>query len=108
MPSLREQTVRVNIASADSLKTRRDVHIRFMKGFRVTTDRMYSDPHALGMYADFANARRLRDEFFARSALDPDIVRGLDQLMAEAVNFRYLQAPLAAGDFAELVQVPLK
>jgi NitT/TauT family transport system substrate-binding protein len=50
----------------------------------------------------------LRDEFFARAALDPDIVRGLDQLMVEAVNFRYLQAPLAAGDFAELVQVPLK
>jgi NitT/TauT family transport system substrate-binding protein len=50
----------------------------------------------------------LRDEFFARSALDPDIVRGLDQLMAEAVNFKYLPAPLTPAQLAELVQVPLK
>jgi len=50
----------------------------------------------------------LRDEFFAKSALDPDTVKGLDQLMTEAVNFKYLPAPLSPADLAELVQVPLK
>src|SRR5262245_14857052 len=34
VPSLRGQTVRVNIANAESLKTRRDAHVRFMRGFR--------------------------------------------------------------------------
>jgi NitT/TauT family transport system substrate-binding protein len=62
------------------------------------------------MYADYrktsvAYAKRLRDEFFAKSALDPDTVKGMDALMAEVVNFKYLPAPLAP---AELVQVPLR
>jgi NitT/TauT family transport system substrate-binding protein len=113
VPSLRGQTVRVNIANADSLKARRAVHARFIRAFRETIDWMYSDPKALDMYADYrktsvANARRLRDEFFAKSALDVDTVKGLDQLMVEAVNFKYLPAPLAPAELAELVQVPLR
>src|SRR5262249_15468425 len=34
VPSLRGQTVRVNIANADSLKARRAAHVRFIQGFR--------------------------------------------------------------------------
>jgi NitT/TauT family transport system substrate-binding protein len=113
VPSLRGQTVRVNIANADSLKTRRDAHVRFMQGFRETIDWMYSDPQALAAYADYrktsiANAKRLRDEFFAKAALDPDTVKGLAQLMVEAVNFKYLPLPLTPAQVAELVQVPLR
>jgi NitT/TauT family transport system substrate-binding protein len=113
VPSLRGQTVRVNTANADSLKTRRAVHVRFMQAFRETIDWMYSDPKALDMYADYrktsvANAKRMRDEFFAKAAIDPDTVKGMDALMAEAVKFKYLPAPLTAAELAELVQVPLK
>jgi ABC-type nitrate/sulfonate/bicarbonate transport system substrate-binding protein len=113
VPSLRGQTVRVNTANADSLKTRRAVHVRFMQAFRETIDWMYSDPKALDMYADYrktsaANAKRMRDEFFAKAALDPDTVKGMDQLMSEAVRFKYLPAPLSQTDLAELVQVPLR
>jgi NitT/TauT family transport system substrate-binding protein len=113
VPSLRGQTVRVNTANAESLKTRRDAHVRFMRAFRETIDWMYSDPKALDMYADYrktsvANAKRMRDEFFAKAAIDPDTVKGMDALMAEAVKFKYLPAPLTAAELAELVQVPLK
>jgi NitT/TauT family transport system substrate-binding protein len=113
VPSLRGQTVRVNIANADSLKARRAAHVRFMQAFRETIDWMYADPKALDMYAEYrktsvASAKRLRDEFFAKSALDPDTVKGLDQLMTEAVTFKYLPAPLTPAELAELVQVPLK
>jgi NitT/TauT family transport system substrate-binding protein len=113
VPSLRGQTVRVNTANADSLKTRRAVHVRFMQAFRETIDWMYSDPKALDMYADYrktsvANAKRMRDEFFAKAAIDPDTVKGMDALMAEAVRFKYLPAPLSPAELAELVQVPLR
>jgi ABC-type nitrate/sulfonate/bicarbonate transport system substrate-binding protein len=113
VPSLRGQTVRVNTANADSLKTRRAVHVRFMQAFRETIDWMYSDPKALDMYADYrktsvANAKRMRDEFFAKAAIDPDTVKGMDALMAESVRFKYLPAPLTSAELAELVQVPLK
>jgi hypothetical protein len=32
----------------------------------------------------------------------------MDQLMAEAMSFKYLAAPLTPAELAELVQVPLK
>ena len=113
VPSLRGQTVRVNIANAESLKARRDAHVRFMQAFREVIDWMYSDPKALAMYADYRktslrNATRMRDEFFAKSALDPDTVKGVDALMVEGVNFKYLAKPLTADELREFVQVPLR
>jgi NitT/TauT family transport system substrate-binding protein len=113
VPSLRGQTVRVNVANADSLKARRDVHVRFMKAFGETIDWMYADAKALDMYADYRktslrNATRMRDEFFAKAALDPDTVKGMEALMVEAVNFKYLQKPLTVDELRELVQVPLR
>jgi ABC-type nitrate/sulfonate/bicarbonate transport system substrate-binding protein len=113
VPSLRGQTVRVNIANAESLKARRDAHVRFMQAFREVIDWMYSDPGALAMYADYRktslrNAKRMRDEFFAKSALDPDTVKGMDALMVEGVNFKCLAKPLTADELREFVQVPLR
>jgi ABC-type nitrate/sulfonate/bicarbonate transport system substrate-binding protein len=113
VPSLRGQTVRVNISNAESLKARRAAHVRFMQAFRETIDWMYSDPKALDMYAAYrktsiANAKRMRDEFFPKSAIDPDTVKGMDQLLTEAVNFKYLPKPLTPDELAELVQVPLR
>ncbi len=113
VPSLRGQTIRVNIANADNLKARRDVFVRFMLAFRETVDWMYSDPKALDMYADYRktsrrNATRMRDEFFSRAAVDPDSVKGLDALMVDAVTYKYMVKPLTPAEVAELVQVPLK
>jgi len=113
VPSLRGQTIRVNIANADNLKARRDVFVRFMQAFRETVDWMYSDPKALDMYADYRktsrrNATRMRDEFFSRAAVDPDSVKGLDALMVDAVKYKYMDQPLTPAEVAELVQVPLK
>jgi NitT/TauT family transport system substrate-binding protein len=54
------------------------------------------------------NATRLRDEFFAKSALDPNTVKGMDALMTEAVNLKYMARVLTPAEIAEFVQVPLK
>jgi ABC-type nitrate/sulfonate/bicarbonate transport system substrate-binding protein len=114
VPSLRGQTIRVNIANANSLKARRDVFVRFIKAFNETIDWMYSpDPKALEAYVAFRkttlrNATRLRDEFFAKSALDPSTVKGMDALMTEAVNLKYMARVLTPTEIAEFVQVQLK
>ena len=114
VPSLKDQTIRVNIANANSLKAERDVFVRFVKAFGETIDWMYSaDPKALEAYAAFCkttprNATRLRDEFFAKSTLDPGTVKGMDGLMAEAVNLKFMTRVLTPEELAEFVQVPLK
>ena len=56
---------------------------------------VFRDPKALEAYVAFRkttlrNATRLRDEFFAKSALDPNTVKGMDGLMTEAVNLKYM------------------
>src|SRR3954453_13376710 len=112
VPSLKGQTIRVNIANANSLKARRDVFVRFIKAFGETIDWMYSaDPKALEAYVAFRkttprNAMRLCDEFFAKSALDPSTVKGLDGLMTEAVNLKFMARVLTPDELAEFVQVP--
>jgi NitT/TauT family transport system substrate-binding protein len=114
VPSLKGQTIRVNTANANALKERRDVFVRFMKAFGETIDWMYSsDPEALEAYVAFRkttprNAARLRDEFFSKAALDPNTVKGMDGLMSEAVNLKYMARVLTPTELAEFVQVPLK
>jgi NitT/TauT family transport system substrate-binding protein len=114
VPSLKGQTIRVNTANANALKERRDVFVRFMKAFGETIDWMYSsDPKALEAYVAFRkttprNAARLRDEFFPKSALDPNTVKGMDGLMSEAVNLKYMSRVLTPSELAEFVQVPLR
>ena len=50
----------------------------------------------------------LRDEFFAKSPLDPGTVKGMDGLMAEAVNLKFMTRVLTPEELAEFVRVPLK
>ena len=47
-------------------------------------------------------------EFFAKSALDPSTVKGMDGLMTEAVNLKFMTRVLTPTELAEFVQVPLK
>jgi NitT/TauT family transport system substrate-binding protein len=82
IPKIREKTVRVMIANADTLQTRKDVLTRFVQGYRESLEWMYSDPAAPKAYAQFVGAseavgRRLRDEFFTKDMLSPDNIMGL-------------------------------
>ena len=73
---------------------------------------MYSDnPQVLKDYAAFvqvpeAMARRVRDEFFPRRLVDPDEIKGVDSLLKEAVNLKFISAPLTQQQLAELIQIP--
>jgi hypothetical protein len=66
---------------------------------------------ALKIYADFvgiseAKAKRTRDEFFPKAAIDPDRVVGLDTIVKDAVELKFTAAPLTKEQIAELVQIP--
>ena len=51
-------------------------------------------------------AKRTRDDFFPRSAIDPDKVVGLDTIVPDAVALKYTAAPLTKEQLAELIQIP--
>ena len=108
---VRGQTIRVLVANADVLARRKDVIERFMKAYRESIDYIYSSsPQVIADYAEFARvpepmAKRVRDEFFPKNLVNPDQIHGLDSLMNEAVNLKFIPAPLSKEQTAELIQI---
>jgi NitT/TauT family transport system substrate-binding protein len=111
---VRGQTIRVIVANAEALAKRKDAVARFMDAYRETIDYMYGpDPRVIKDYAEFVGvpedvAKRVRDEFFPKSLIWPDEIKGLDHVMAEAVSLKFLPAPLTKEQLAELIQIPAK
>jgi NitT/TauT family transport system substrate-binding protein len=76
------QTIRVIVANADALAKRKDVIVRFMQAYREAIDYMYSDnPQVIKDYAEFVRCpsrwrKRVRDDFFPKSLLWPDEIKG--------------------------------
>jgi ABC-type nitrate/sulfonate/bicarbonate transport system substrate-binding protein len=109
---VRGQTIRVMVANTEALKNRKEVIDRFMAAYRESIDYMYSDnPQVIADYAEFtktplAVAKQVRDEFFPKSLIDPDKIIGLDTLVPEAVNLKFIPAPLSKEQLAELIQIP--
>jgi NitT/TauT family transport system substrate-binding protein len=108
---VRGQTIRVLVANADVLAKRKDVIERFMTAYRESIDYMYSsNPRVITDYAEFAKvqepmAKRVRDEFFPKDLVNPDQIHGLNSLMSEAVNLKFIPAPLSKEQTAELIQI---
>jgi NitT/TauT family transport system substrate-binding protein len=111
VPTLRHQTIRVQIVNANALKERKDVMVRFMRAYRESLDWMYSDPLAVKYYAETIKLpERLvvmqRDQYNPKEALSPDRLSDLDQVMADAVEMKFLDAPLTKAQLTELFQIP--
>jgi NitT/TauT family transport system substrate-binding protein len=111
VPTLRNQTIRVQIVNANALKERKDVMIRFMRGYRESLDWMYSNPLAVKYYAETIKQPESlvvmqRDQYNPKEALSPDRLSDIDQVMADAVEMKFLDAPLAKPQLAEFFQIP--
>ncbi|MFL6799493.1 MAG: ABC transporter substrate-binding protein [Xanthobacteraceae bacterium] len=110
-PEFDKQTNRVIIANAGELAARPDVITRFMRGYRDALAWIYSSPEGLNAYAAFAKlsdatARRALQEFLPLSAVNPDRISGLDEVMADAIRFKFISAPLTREQLSELIQIP--
>jgi NitT/TauT family transport system substrate-binding protein len=107
----KNQTVRLNVTNLRALQGRKAAIDRYARAYRETVDWMYADPQAVRIYAQFAGipetmARRTKEQFFPKSALDPDRIVGLETVMADAVRLKYVAAPLSKAQMAQLVQIP--
>jgi NitT/TauT family transport system substrate-binding protein len=111
VPSMRNQTVRVEIVNANALKERHDAIVRFMQAYRETLDWMYSNPQAVTDYAqsmhmDESLVELQRTEFNPKDALNPDQLSDVDLVMQDAVAGKFLDKPLSKEQLAEFVQIP--
>jgi len=108
---IHSESIRTLVANASVLEKKRDALDRFMAAYRETIDWMYSSDDALAAYAKFAKvdmdtARKVRDEFFPKSLVDPDKISGVDLLMADGIAFKVLSKPLTPEQLKTLIQIP--
>jgi len=111
VPSMRRQTVRVEVVNANALRDRHDVMVRFMRGYRETLDWMYSNPLAVKYYSESMSMPESlvefqRDEFNPKSALNPDELSDVGLVMQDAVAGKFLEKPLTPEQLAEFIQIP--
>jgi NitT/TauT family transport system substrate-binding protein len=110
-PVLDRQTIRLMIANSNEMAQRPDVFVRFMRAYREALAWVYSTPEGLRAYAQWASlseatAQRALAEFLPREAVDPDRISGVDDVMADAVTFKYIPAPLTTQQLDQLIQIP--
>jgi NitT/TauT family transport system substrate-binding protein len=110
-PVLDRQTIRLLVANANEMAKRPDAFVRFMRGYREALNWVYSTPEGLAAYAKWANiseatAKRSLAEFLPKDAVNPDRISGVDDVMADAVTFKYISAPLTKAQLDTLIQIP--
>jgi NitT/TauT family transport system substrate-binding protein len=111
VPSLRDQTIRVLIVNANSLKERKDAILRFMKAYRESVDWMYSNPQAITMYAKKINRpealiKSSIEQFQPKETMQTERMADLDGSVTGAVKLKFLDKPLTKDELAELIQIP--
>jgi ABC-type nitrate/sulfonate/bicarbonate transport system substrate-binding protein len=106
--ALRTRSGRVNITNVATLESRKDVLKRFNRAYKETIDWMYSDPNALKVYAEFAkmpeSAIGKVRELIPKDSMATEKVVGVDQIMAEAIQNKFLAAPLTKEQLADLIR----
>jgi len=111
VPSLRSQTIRVEVVNGNVLKNRNDAVLRFVRAFRETLDWMYADPEAIKMYAEaikvpVAIARTAVEKYQPKEAKQFDRILDIEGIMADAVKHKFLDVPLTKEQLAEFIQIP--
>jgi NitT/TauT family transport system substrate-binding protein len=111
LPSIRNQTIRVQIANQSALAHKKDLVERYLKAYRETLDWMYASPEAVEKYLKFSGfaadvVNRTLKDFIPKESLQTDQVFGLDEAMQDALRFKYLSSPLTPQQLGELIQIP--
>jgi NitT/TauT family transport system substrate-binding protein len=110
---LRNQTIRVNIANVNSLKTKRDAITRLMRVYHEAIQWSYSNPKAIEYFAQFAKvppaiAERAVKEFYPREALQIGEIRDLERTLRDAAQYKFTPKQLTPQDVAGLIDILYK
>jgi NitT/TauT family transport system substrate-binding protein len=111
LPYLQTQTPRLLVTNVKNFTERRDVLVRFMRGYRETIEWLYTAPEAIGVFSKWSGfpekiAIKARDEIYKDRAIDCDRIIGLDAAMEDGIKFKFLAAPLTKEQMAELFHAP--
>src|SRR5215470_15727209 len=110
---LKDQTIRVNIASVDALKGKRAAITRLMQVYDRAIRWAYSNPKAIDYFAEFAKvprdlAKQAVDEFYPQAATQIGEIRGLDLTLRDALQYKFIAQAMAPKDVEPLFDILYK
>jgi NitT/TauT family transport system substrate-binding protein len=110
---LKDQTIRVNIANVNSLKTKRDAITRLMQVYDKAVTWSYANPKAIDYFAESAKvprdiAKQAVDDFFPRQALQIGDIKGLEMTMKDALQYKYITSAMTPKDVEGMIDIVYK
>jgi NitT/TauT family transport system substrate-binding protein len=110
---MRNQTIRVNVAMAETLKAKRSAITRLMRVYAKAVDWAYTNPKAIDYFAEGANvprdiAKRAVDEFYPKEALQIGAIRGLETTLRDALQYKFTTRLLTPTDVEPLIDIVFK
>jgi len=113
VPQLANQTIRVNVANVEALKTKRETIEKFMRVYARAIDWAYQNPRAVEIFAQnmkltLAIARKAVDEFYPKEGLQIGEIKGLDLTLQDALEYKYISGPKTAQEIAGLFDILYK
>jgi NitT/TauT family transport system substrate-binding protein len=106
---LKTRTGRVNLSNLNTLQNRKDVLVRFHRAYKETIEWMYSDPAALKHFAAFSRlpesvVNKVRT-LIPKDAMQPDKIVGIEQIISEALQGKFITAPLTIDQVNQMIQI---
>lgn len=110
LPDVVNQTIRVYVSTAQAIKARRDVLVRFHRALANAVDFAYANDQALEEYAKMAKitpaiARIVRDQYHPKASMQLKEVRDLDQSLKQALEFKFIDKPMTANDVKPMIEI---
>ncbi|MCC2096728.1 MAG: ABC transporter substrate-binding protein [Hyphomicrobiales bacterium] len=113
LDEIKGQTIRVNVTSANALKSKREALTKYHRAWLKALDFAYSNDKALEIYAGFAKgvdietARETR-KMYPKEALLPFEIGKLDLSLKQAEEFKFIKKPMKAADVKGLIDILVK
>src|SRR6185312_8811928 len=100
---LKDQTIRVNLANTESLKTKRDAIVRFMKAYDKAINWAYQNEQAIDIFAKNMKvprevARQGVAEFYPKAAMQIGEIRDVDRSLKDALDYKFISSPKTGKD----------
>jgi len=110
---LQNQTIRVNLANVNSLKTKRETIVKFMEVIHKSIEWGYSNPQAIEIFARNMKvtpeiAKKSVADFYPKSAMQMGEIRDLDRSLQDALEFKFIPSAKTPKDIAGLFDIVYK
>jgi NitT/TauT family transport system substrate-binding protein len=110
---LANQTIRVNLANVNSLKTKRETIAKFMQVVNRSIDWAYSNPQAIEIFARNMKvtpdiAKLAVDEYYPKAAMQLGEIRDLERSLRDAVEYKFMASPKTPQEMAGLFDIVYK